>query len=303
MIYTELTKKAMDLMFRLHRDQRDKSGMPYVFHPFHVAEQMDDEISTCVALLHDAVEDTPCTLRDLRDMGFPEEVCAAVGKMTHPEGMPYPDYVARIRENPVAAKVKLADLRHNSDLSRLDAPTEKDLHRVEKYRDAMALLAGGAERDISFPTPEGRFNYRACAVMLHNGRLLAMRDERSPYYYLPGGRVRLHETAEEAVARELREELRVEARILRPLWFCQSFFTEDVDKERFHELCVYFLVDAGDESLLNRGERFTLPEGRHTHVFEWLTPERVRTEYLYPLFIKERLFSLPDHPEMLVARE
>ena len=303
MIYTELTKKAMDLMFRLHRDQRDKSGMPYVFHPFHVAEQMDDEISTCVALLHDVVEDTPCTLRDLRDMGFPEEVCAAVEKMTHPEGMPYLDYVARIRENPVAAKVKLADLRHNSDLSRLDAPTEKDLRRVEKYRDAMALLAGGAERDISFPTPDGRFNYRTCAVFLKNGALLAMRDEVSPYYYLPGGRVRLGETAEEALRRELREELRMEARLLRPLWLNQSFFTEDVSGERFHELCVYYLADAEDASLLARGERFSLPEGRHTHAFEWLPPERVRSEYLYPLFIKDRLSSLPENLEMLVTRE
>lgn len=86
--------------------------------------------------------------------------------------------------------------------------------------------------DVTFKTPEGRFNYRVCAILLHDGKLLAMHDEVSPYYYLPGGRVLLHETAEEAIVRELREELGVEAAIVRPLWLCQSFFTEDVKQEK-----------------------------------------------------------------------
>ena len=74
MIYTQLTKKAMKLCFAAHKDQVDKSGMPYVFHPFHLAEQMTDELTTVAALLHDVVEDTPYTFSDLRDMGFPGEV-------------------------------------------------------------------------------------------------------------------------------------------------------------------------------------------------------------------------------------
>lgn len=77
--------------------------------------------------------------------------------------------------------------------------------------------------DITFKTPEGRFNYRACAVIVHDERLLVMKDNRSPYFYLPGGRVLLHETAESAVLREVREELGVEAVIIRPLWMVQSF--------------------------------------------------------------------------------
>ncbi len=74
MIYTELTKRAMGLCFEAHKDQLDKSGLPYVFHPYHVAEQMDDEVSTVVALLHDVVEDSDYTIGNLRSMGFPEEV-------------------------------------------------------------------------------------------------------------------------------------------------------------------------------------------------------------------------------------
>lgn len=150
--------------------------------------------------------------------------------------------------------------------------------------------------DVTFKTPEGRFNYRVCAILLHNGKLLAMHDEVSPYYYLPGGRVLLHETAEEAIVRELREELDIKAAIVRPLWLCQSFFTEDVKQERFHELCLYFLMDASHTGLFDRGERFILHEGsKHTLRFEWLPLERLKDEYLYPNFIKESVFHLPNH--------
>lgn len=140
MIYTYLTKKALRLCFEAHRDQLDKSGLPYVFHPFHLAEQMDTEETVCVALLHDVVEDTDYTLEDLIAMGFPKPVTDALALMTHDENVPYLDYVAKLKDNPVARQVKLADLKHNSDLTRLDRVDEKALERVEKYRKAMELL-------------------------------------------------------------------------------------------------------------------------------------------------------------------
>ena len=140
MIYTPLTKKAMCLCFDAHKEQRDKSGLPYVFHPFHLADQMEDENTTIVALLHDLVEDTPYTLTDLEAMGFPQAAIDAIALMTHADDVPYMDYVAKIKENPIARAVKLADLRHNSDTTRLDTVTDKDLARVEKYRAAMELL-------------------------------------------------------------------------------------------------------------------------------------------------------------------
>lgn len=140
MIYTELTKKAMKLAFAAHKDQVDKSGIPYVFHPIHLAEQMESEETAIVALLHDVVEDTEYTLQDIAAMGFPQEVLEALALMTHDEAVPYMDYVARLKGNPIARTVKLADLRHNSDLTRLDAVDEKALARIEKYRKAMKEL-------------------------------------------------------------------------------------------------------------------------------------------------------------------
>ena len=140
MIYTKMTKLALRLCFDSHKDQNDKSGMPYVFHPFHLAEQMQDEDSTIVALLHDIVEDTDMTIEGLRDMGFSKRVCDAIALMTHAEGVPYMDYVASIKQNPIAKAVKLADLRHNSDMTRLDEVTLFDVAREEKYRRAIELL-------------------------------------------------------------------------------------------------------------------------------------------------------------------
>ena len=143
MIYTPLTKKALKLCFEAHRNQTDKSGLPYVFHPFHLAEQMDDEISTVVALLHDVVEDTSYTMYDLKSMGFPPAAMEAIGLLTHQRSVPYQDYVAKIKGNPIARKVKLADLRHNSDLTRLDQVDEKARERVKKYAAAIRLLEEG----------------------------------------------------------------------------------------------------------------------------------------------------------------
>lgn len=140
MIYTEMTKKALRLSFDAHKDQLDKSGMPYVYHPFHLAEQMESEETVTVALLHDVVEDTDYTIEDIIAMGFPKSVTDALTLMTHDKTVPYMDYVAKIKTNPIAKAVKLADLRHNSYTSRLDIVDEKTKNRLEKYADAIQLL-------------------------------------------------------------------------------------------------------------------------------------------------------------------
>lgn len=145
MIYTKMTKLALKICFEAHRDQLDKSGLPYVFHPFHLAEQMTDEETTVVALLHDVVEDTHITLGDLEKLGFGEKILEAISLMTHSEGVDYMDYVAKIKTNPIARAVKLADLRHNSDMTRLDTVTDWDIKRAEKYKRAILLLTDGME--------------------------------------------------------------------------------------------------------------------------------------------------------------
>ncbi len=140
MIYTEQTKKALKLCFEAHKEQLDESGMPYVFHPFHVAEEMNDEETTIVALLHDVIEDTDYTLDDLRNMGFSNKVVEAVEVMTHLPEVSYEDYLRNIRRNPIAKKVKLADVRHNSDLTRLDVIDEKAEYWKKKYQFAYQVL-------------------------------------------------------------------------------------------------------------------------------------------------------------------
>ena len=138
MIYTELTNKAMKLAYAAHHGQVDKAGLPYIFHPIHLAEGMDDEISTCVALLHDTVEDTDVTLEQL-EKEFPREVVEAVALLTHAEDVEYFDYIRAIKQNPIAVKVKLSDLAHNGDPRRISNQGNAEKRR-EKYAAARKIL-------------------------------------------------------------------------------------------------------------------------------------------------------------------
>ena len=142
MIFTPLTKKAMKLAFEAHKNQTDKTGVPYIFHPFHLAEQMTDENTVCAALLHDVVEDTEITFADLAEAGFPDVILDALRCLTHDPAVPYIEYVAALRRNPIAAAVKEADLRHNSDLTRMDIIDDAAVRRTEKYQQALKVLHG-----------------------------------------------------------------------------------------------------------------------------------------------------------------
>ena len=137
MYYSQLVKTACSILFQAHRDDLDKGGYPYVFHPFYLATQMDDEASTCVALLHDVIEDhgDMYSFADLERAGFPASVLDALRLLTHAEGVPYMDYVQALAKNPIARKVKCADLRHNLDTRRIDgaAPAKKDTYLTLAY--------------------------------------------------------------------------------------------------------------------------------------------------------------------------
>ena len=140
MIYTPMTKKALCIAYKAHDGQVDKTGIPYIFHPFHLAESMTDENSTIVALLHDVIEDTDWTIDDLEKEGFNEDILTALKLMTHNPAEPYMDYISRLSTCPVARQVNLADLYHNSDRTRVENPDEKMLKRWEKYDRAIQLL-------------------------------------------------------------------------------------------------------------------------------------------------------------------
>jgi len=156
--------------------------------------------------------------------------------------------------------------------------------------------------DITFKTDGARFNLRAAAVIMNENKVLAMSDERSPYFYLPGGKIALGETAEEASLRELREELGIEAKVVRPLYIAQSFFTEEGSGENFHEICFYILIDCSETDLASRGKSFIIKERHHTLEFKWLDVADLENEYFYPTFLRERMKKLPEGVEMITER-
>ena len=139
MIYTQNTKKAINIAYNAHMGQIDKFGIPYIFHPMHLAEQMDTEEECIVAILHDVVEDTEITFNQLEE-DFSGRVIEALKLLTHDKSVPYDDYIKNLKDNPIAKKVKLADLKHNSDSSRLEHITTKDINRLEKYKNALNIL-------------------------------------------------------------------------------------------------------------------------------------------------------------------
>lgn len=147
--------------------------------------------------------------------------------------------------------------------------------------------------DITLDDGNQKFNYRVSAVMIRDGKILAMLDERFGYFYLPGGRVQIGETAEQAVIREVQEEIGVTTKVIRPLWLNQAFFTLEEDGRKRHELCIYFLLDVSQTDLSVRGKRFTTNEGDRTHQFEWLEFDRLKDVYFFPLFLKREIFNLP----------
>lgn len=137
-----MTKKAMTIAQYAHKNQVDKGGVPYVFHPYHLAEQMNSEGAVIVALLHDVVEDTVWTIEDIDKQGFSKDVIDALKILTHNGNTDYLEYIRQIRNsvNPHVKSVKLADLRHNSDLTRLDSVDEKTVKRIGKYKEAIRIL-------------------------------------------------------------------------------------------------------------------------------------------------------------------
>ena len=129
----------MNIAYNAHMGQKDKSGIPYIFHPIHLAETMETEEECIVALLHDVVEDTDVTFEELQKE-FSNRIIEALKLLTHDKSVPYDEYILNLKENQIAKKVKLADLRHNSDKTRLEHLTPRDIMRNKKYEKAIKTL-------------------------------------------------------------------------------------------------------------------------------------------------------------------
>ena len=131
---------ALKIATEAHKGQVDKAGVAYIEHPKFVANLVNTEEEKIVALLHDVIEDTTGTLQDLKKYGFSKEVIEAIILLTKNKTVKYSEYIRNIKLNKIARIVKIADLKHNSDISRLSSITQKDLDRLKKYKEALRIL-------------------------------------------------------------------------------------------------------------------------------------------------------------------
>ena len=132
---------ALSIARQAHEGQLDKAGVDYIEHPIYVASQVESEEEKAVALLHDVLEDSLITAEELLIAGLPVEVVTAVKLLTKKPMQDYQAYLETVKTNPLARVVKLADLKHNSDLSRLPSITEEDRERLKKYKKAIDFLS------------------------------------------------------------------------------------------------------------------------------------------------------------------
>ena len=157
--------------------------------------------------------------------------------------------------------------------------------------------------DMTIKLDDGYFNYRVAAVIINHGRLLVMHNKEYNTYYLPGGRVQLHESSETAIKREIKEELLIDINNFRPLWLNECFFIEEGVNEKFHELCIYYLLDISDTNFNHFENKFILKENGSNNYFEWILFDKLGEQIVYPLFIKDEIYNLPNHLEIRVDYE
>jgi len=138
--YESLLQRAIAIAAKAHEGQVDKAGNPYLDHPLAVMENVNSIEEKIVAVLHDAVEDSELTLEQLRSEGFPEVLVSAIAAITKIEGEAYATYLDRVMTNPIALRVKIADVTHNLDLRRIANPTEADFQRIDKYKKVLSQL-------------------------------------------------------------------------------------------------------------------------------------------------------------------
>ena len=132
--------KAIYMALENHADQMDKTGKPYYLHPLRVMSKMEKDDERIVAVLHDIIEDTPITSIILTEDGFSDKIVDAIVAITHIPGEPYVDYIERVANDPIARKVKIADLEDNMSIDRMLLDDDRALARLRKYRDAWLLL-------------------------------------------------------------------------------------------------------------------------------------------------------------------
>ena len=140
MNFDELREKAMQIAIKVHNGQVDKGGNDYINHPIRVSENCSLDDDKIVALLHDTIEDGDITAEYLIMQGFPHDIVDAVLSVSRNKDEGYFDFILRCKANPIGRRVKIADLKDNMDITRLNELTEKDIERLKKYHKSYKIL-------------------------------------------------------------------------------------------------------------------------------------------------------------------
>ncbi len=154
--------------------------------------------------------------------------------------------------------------------------------------------------DCSFKTPVGKFNFKAGAIIIKDGKILMVKNQRDPYYYVPGGRVKMNETTEEAVIREVFEETGVHFEIDRLGFVQENLFRMELTGEYFHELCMYYYMKPNNQYDLI-GQSYT--EDGISESLEWLPLAGLEKSFIYPEFFKTKLANQQHFVEHIITRE
>lgn len=135
-----ILEKAVQIAVDAHSGQKDKSGRPYIFHPLRVMHSVETYEAKVIAILHDVAESGKVTFDELLEYGIPKHLVITLRLMSRDKKLSYEDYIAQIAENPLAARVKIADLKDNLDTSRLKELSDEDIERIKKYTSAFQFL-------------------------------------------------------------------------------------------------------------------------------------------------------------------
>ncbi len=181
--------------------------------------------------------------------------------------------------------------KYNSNLITFYSHKEAD--------DYIANISKGV--DLTLKTDLGYFNHRVAGVIINNNKLLAQKNMVDNTYYLVGGRVSFGESTEDALAREIKEELKIEIHDYKPLWVNECFFVEG--GRAFHEIGMYYLVDVSDTEFNRFEESFELNEEDRTNCYEWLDIDMLDNVVLYPQFIKNEIKNKNTDLKLIITRE
>lgn len=155
--------------------------------------------------------------------------------------------------------------------------------------------------DLTLRTEQGYFNHRVSAVIINDNKILAQRNTKDNTYYLVGGRVQFGETTEEALVRELKEELNIEVKTYQPLWINEHFF--NVNSNPFHEIGMYYIVDICNTGFIHYEKSFEKKEQDRTNCYEWIDIDELDNIVLYPIFIKEEIKNIDNKLKLIITKE